>query len=130
MTSTDLQRLEAICAALPPEDAGWLFARLAPAWLLRAQRHAQRAAAIREALALYRGWRPTRAADALASELARVAASRSPISERSILLRCIIDLSNGRPIGMRQIYDIAFGDPEENSSRNFTDGRVESDDQD
>ncbi|MBN8899873.1 MAG: hypothetical protein J0H57_02480 [Rhodospirillales bacterium] len=130
MTATDLQRLEAICAALPPEDAGWLFARLAPAWRLRAQRHAQRAAAIREALAVYGDWRPTRAADALASELVRVAACSAPISERSTLLRRIIDLSNGRPIGMRQIYEIAFGDPEENSSGNFTDGLVASEYQD
>ncbi|MBN8872847.1 MAG: hypothetical protein J0H67_08430 [Rhodospirillales bacterium] len=130
MTSTDLQRLEAICATLPPEDAGWLFARLAPAWCLRSQRHAQRAAAIRQALGIYEGWRPTRAADALARELQRVAACRSPISERSALLRRIIDLSNGRPIGMRQIYEIAFGDPEENSSGNFTDGLVASEYQD
>jgi hypothetical protein len=97
-----------------PADANWLRGLIAPPWALRAARHAERAAAIQEALTAYEGWRPTRAADELASELMRVAACHTAIGERADLLRRIIALSNGRVIGARQIYSIMAGEFEEN----------------
>lgn len=115
MTRAELDRLGRICAELPPADAAWLHERLAPPWARRGARQAARAALIRDALRQYDGWRPTRAAMALADDLRRIAACPFAIGDRAELLREIVDLSGGEALAWRRIHDIANSDFATNS---------------
>jgi hypothetical protein len=103
---TAAARLAAILAALPAEDAAFLAAQLAPPWQRRAARLAERDAAVREALAAHAGLPSRRAAEALAAELRRAAATPHARGERAELLRQIVDLSGGNALGWRRIIDL------------------------
>ena len=102
---TDADRLAAILAALPAEDAAFLATQLAPPWQRRRDRLAERDSAVREALAAHAGLARKPAAMALATELLRVTATPHARGERVELLRRIIDLGGG--LAWRRIYDIA-----------------------
>jgi hypothetical protein len=99
-------RLAAILAALPAEDAAFIAAQLAPPWQRRAARLAERDAAVREALAVHSGLPPRPAAEALAAELRRGAACPHAHGDRAELLRQIVALSGGKALGWRRILDI------------------------
>ena len=101
---TDADRLAAILAALPAEDAAFLATQLAPPWQRRRDRLAERDSAVREALAAHAGLPRKPAAMALATELLRVTAIPHARGERVELLRRIIDLGGG--LAWRRIYDI------------------------
>ena len=103
---TDADRLAAILAALPAEDAAFLATQLAPPWQRRRGRLAERDSAVREALAALAGLARKPAAMALATELLRVATTPHARGERVELLRRIIDLSEAGGLAWRRIYDI------------------------
>ncbi len=103
---TDADRLAAILASLPREDAAFLAAQLAPPWQRRRDRLAERDAAVREALAVHASLPRKPAAKARATELLRVAATPQARGERTELLRRILDLSEAGGLAWRRIYDI------------------------
>jgi hypothetical protein len=102
--ATDADRLAAILAALPAEDAAFLAGQLAPPWQRRRDRLAERAAAVREALAAHAGLARKPAAIALATELVRITSTPHARGPRPDLMRRIIDL--GGTLAWRRIYDI------------------------
>jgi hypothetical protein len=106
---TMAERLAAILARLPPDDAALvaeLADRAALPWERRAARKAERDRLVRLAAETYADWRRTIAAKYLAAELRRAAGCPHSESNRVGLLREIIRLSGDRVIEWRSVYDI------------------------
>jgi hypothetical protein len=113
-------RLDRILAALPPDDAAWLAARLEPPWRVRQRRLGQRDEAVRAyAAAACVGLPPTAAAKAVAAALERYLGTAWPRereladlpdapASRSALHR-LARLNDGGPIGWRQLLNIVTG---------------------
>ena len=127
MNRADIGRAERILDQLDPADAEWAAPRLLPPWALRARRLAERDAAVRAALSLYAMHRPKTAARLLADALdlrsRRPAAVRSPTLAR--LCDRVLAANGGRPLGLRQIMNIADHDRAaaagaKKTSRDFT----------
>jgi hypothetical protein len=104
MTAAD--RLAAILAALPAEDAAFLAAQMAPPWQRRAARLSERDDAVRHALAVHSDLLPRPAAEALAAELRCITATSHARGDRAELLRQIVTLSGQKALGWRRILDI------------------------
>ena len=102
----DAERMRAILAQLPAADADFLRAQIGQPWERRAHRLAERDAAVREALAVYRGKAPYAAAKAVEQELRHAACAPHATGPRAALLRRIIDLSDRRGLAWRRIVDI------------------------
>jgi hypothetical protein len=107
---TDAERLAAILALLPADDAAFLAAQMAPPWQRRAARMAERDGLVREALAAHATLPARPAAEALAAELRRMSATPHARGDRAQLLRGILELSGKGGLAWRRIMDIGTAD--------------------